>query len=107
MDYTAWPKGVDPARWLLGACSAGDPLRAAVVATYAELDHTRDQRDDAERQVVVVTRDRDKTCVELDAARARLDRVRTICRDRYFLAQGGERAVFVDEVLAELPTTEG
>lgn len=32
-----WPTGVDPARWLLGACSAGDPLRAAVEAVCGEV----------------------------------------------------------------------
>lgn len=43
-DTTAatWPADVDPARWLLGACSSGDPLRPAVAAAAIELTRLRD-----------------------------------------------------------------
>ena len=32
-----WPAGTDPAAWLRGACSSGDPLHSAVTAALSEL----------------------------------------------------------------------
>jgi hypothetical protein len=36
-----WPADVDPARWLLGATSSGEPHRRAVVATWKEIERLR------------------------------------------------------------------
>lgn len=55
-----WPAGTDPAAWLRGACSSGDPLHAAVTAVLNDLALQRDRAvlgEDLARRVLDVARD--------------------------------------------------
>lgn len=49
-----WPAGVDAARWLLGACSSGDPLRSALVAITGEVKQLRAALAEIDRLSLIV-----------------------------------------------------